>query len=168
MALKRAVCRVNLATEHLGTLPANAASELNVLRHDGHSLGVDGAQVGVFEETDQVSLRSFLERHDGRPLEAEISLEVLRDLANETLERELADEQLSGLLVAADLTESNCSWTVPMRLLDASGGRRGLARSLSGELLPGGLPTGGLASGLLRAGHSESCCDLLDWRGATD
>ena len=34
-------------------------------------------------------------------------LEVLSDLTNETLEGELADEELGRLLVATDLTESD-------------------------------------------------------------
>lgn len=39
----------------------NAPSELDVLWLDGDSLGVDGSQVGVFEEGDEVSLSGFLE-----------------------------------------------------------------------------------------------------------
>jgi hypothetical protein len=35
---------------------------LNVLGHDGHTLGVDGAQVGVLEEADQVSLAGLLKK----------------------------------------------------------------------------------------------------------
>jgi len=38
-------------------------------------------------------------------------------------------------------------------LLDAPGGRGALASGLRGELLAGGLPPGGLASGLLGTGH---------------
>ena len=45
---------------HLGSLASDASGQLNVLRHDGHSLSVDGAQVGVFKQTDQVRLRCFL------------------------------------------------------------------------------------------------------------
>ena len=37
-------------------------------------------------------------------------LEVLRDFADEALEGELADEELSRLLVATDLTESDGTW----------------------------------------------------------
>ena len=43
--------------------------------HDGDTLGVDGAQVGVFEETDEVSLGCLLKGHDGRGLETEIGLD---------------------------------------------------------------------------------------------
>jgi hypothetical protein len=40
-------------------------------------------------------------------LEAEVRLEVLGDFTDETLEWEFADKELSRLLVATDLTESN-------------------------------------------------------------
>ena len=44
----------------------NVARELNVLGHDDDSLGVDDAQVGVLEETDQVSLAGLLQSHNSR------------------------------------------------------------------------------------------------------
>ncbi|GMS94099.1 hypothetical protein PENTCL1PPCAC_16276, partial [Pristionchus entomophagus] len=98
--------------QRLSTLSTNAAGELDVLRHDGHSLGVDGAQVGVLEESDEVSLGGLLEGHHGGRLEAEVGLEVLGDLADQTLEGELADKQLGRLLVATDLAESHGTGTV--------------------------------------------------------
>ena len=42
---------------------------------------VDGAEVGVLEEPHEVGLRRLLQREDGGGLEAEVRLEVLRDLA---------------------------------------------------------------------------------------
>jgi len=71
---------------------------------------VDGAQVGVLEQGDEVGLNGLLESTDGGGLEAEVGLEVLGDLTNQTLEGELADQKLSGLLVATDLTESDGTW----------------------------------------------------------
>lgn len=71
---------------------------------------MDGAKVGVLEEGDEVSLNRLLESADGRRLEAEIGLEVLGNLTDQTLEWELADQELSGLLIATDLTESDGSW----------------------------------------------------------
>ena len=44
----------------LSSLSADPPGELDVLRHDGHPLGVDGAQVGVLEQADQVGLGSLL------------------------------------------------------------------------------------------------------------
>ena len=74
---------------------------MNVLRHDGDTLGMDGAQVGVFKEADEVRFGRFLERQYGGALESQIRLEVLRDFAHETLERELADQEFRRLLVLA-------------------------------------------------------------------
>ena len=56
---------------------------------------VDSSQVGV------------LERQRNRPVEAQVGLEVLSNLTDETLEGELPDEELSRLLVATNLTESD-------------------------------------------------------------
>jgi hypothetical protein len=91
----------------LRTLTAETAGELDVLALDGDTLGVDGAEVGVLEEGDEVRLNGLLESADGRALEAEVGLEVLSDLTDKTLEGQLADEELSRLLVATDLTESD-------------------------------------------------------------
>ena len=106
---------------------------------------MDGSQVSVLEKGDEVSLSGLLESHDGRGLEAEIGLcgdnndggelqhsqltttvtttylEVLGDLTHETLEGQLADKQLSGLLVAPDFTEGDRSGPEAMRLLDTAG-----------------------------------------------
>lgn len=110
---------------------------------DGDTLGVDGAQVGVLEEGDEVSLNGLLESTDSGGLEAEIRLEVLGNLTDETLERKLADQELSGLLVPTDLTESDGSGLVSVGLLDTAGRRSGLAGSLGSKLLTGGLATSG-------------------------
>jgi histone H3 len=142
----------------LGALTADPASELNILGHDGDTTGMDGAQVGILKETDKVGFSSLLEGTDGGGLEAEISLEILGNLTNKTLEGELADEELSGLLISSDLTKGDGSGPVPVGLLHSSGGGGGLAGSLGSELLPGGLSSSGLTGGLLGAGH-------FDWLG---
>jgi histone H3 len=71
---------------------------------------VDGAQVGIFEQGDEVSLDGFLERTDGGRLEAKIRLEVLSDFTDQALERKFANQELSRLLVATDFTEGNGSY----------------------------------------------------------
>ena len=42
----------------LGTLATDATGELDVLGHDGHALGVNGAEVRVLKETHEVGLGS--------------------------------------------------------------------------------------------------------------
>jgi hypothetical protein len=49
---------------HLSAFSTDTAGQLNVLGHDGDTLGVDGAQVGVLKQADQVSFRSLLESQD--------------------------------------------------------------------------------------------------------
>jgi len=98
-----------------------SSADGGVKHTDGDTLGVDGAQVGVFEKRDEVCLDGLLKSTNGRRLEAEIRLEVLCDLTNKTLEWQLADEKLGGFLVATNLTESDGSWLVSVGLLDTSG-----------------------------------------------
>jgi len=52
----------------------------------------------------------------------ETHFEVLRDFTNKTLERQLADKELGGLLVTSDFTERNGSRPEPVGLLDTTGG----------------------------------------------
>ncbi|OIW22072.1 hypothetical protein TanjilG_02635 [Lupinus angustifolius] len=146
----------------LSTLSADAAGKLDVLGHDGDALGVDGAQVGVLKETNQVGLGRLLQGHDGAGLESQIGFEVLRNFSNKALEGELPDEKLSALLVTTDLTKSDGTGAVTMGLLDTSGGRGGLAGSLGSELLPRRLASGGLPGGLLGTGHDSELARTTD------
>ncbi len=76
---------------------------------DGDTLGMDGAQVGIFKEGDEVCLNGLLKSTDGGRLEAEVGLEVLCDFTDQTLEGEFADEELSRFLVTTNLTKSDGS-----------------------------------------------------------
>ena len=53
--VRQVICVCNLST-----LSTDTAGELDVLGHDGDTLGVDGAQVGVLEQPDEVSLAGLL------------------------------------------------------------------------------------------------------------
>lgn len=68
---------------------------------------MDGAKVGILKEGDEVCFNGFLERTDSRRLEAEIGLEVLCDLTDQSLEGEFANKEFGGFLVATDLTKSD-------------------------------------------------------------
>ena len=80
---------------------------MDVFGHDCDTLGVDGAQVGVLKQTNKVSLAGFLKCHHGRALETQVGFEVLSDLTDQTLEGQLADQQLRGFLVSPDLTKGH-------------------------------------------------------------
>jgi histone H3 len=112
-------------------------------RLDGDTLGVDGAKVGVLKERNEVGLNGLLEGTDGGGLEAEVGLEVLSDFSNKTLEGELSDEELSRLLVATNLTESDGTRLISVGLLDTTGRWCRLAGSLGSKLLTRGLATSG-------------------------
>lgn len=158
VALKRAdecFCFNRDRVCNLSALSSDTAGQLDVFGHDGHTLSVDSAQVGVFEETDQVSFAGLLKSHHSRALETQVGLEILGDFSNQALERKLADQQLGRLLVATDLTESHGTGAVTMRLLDSSSGRSALASGFGGQLFAGRFATGRLASGLLGTGHYD-------------
>ena len=107
-----------------GPFTPDPPGQLDVLGHDGHPLSVNSlqteddemvdtvlqkhgntyAKIGVLEKTNKVRFASFLQCHDSRALKPQVGLEVLSDLADQTLERELANEQLCGLLIPEDLT----------------------------------------------------------------
>ena len=116
---------------------------------------MDGADVGVIEQSYQISLGCLLESHDSRSLEPEVGLVVLRDLPNQPLEGKLADEKFGRLLVSPDLPESHSPGPEAARLLNTASGRCKLPRSFGSEKLPGRLPSSGLASDLLSSCHGE-------------
>merc|ERR1739848_569199 len=89
------------------SLTSDSSGELDILGHDGDSLGVDGAEVGVLEETDEVGFRGFLEGEDGAGLESEVLVEGVGDLSNESLERKLSKEEIGGLLISSDFSEGD-------------------------------------------------------------
>ena len=129
----------------LRALTTEAAGKLDVLRLNSDTLGVDGAKVGILEERYEVGFDGFLERTDGRALEAEVGFEVLSDFTDKTLEGQLSDQKLRRFLVTTNLTESDGTRLVSMRLLDTAGGWCRLAGSLGSELLTRGLATSGLS-----------------------
>jgi hypothetical protein len=86
-------------------------------------------------------------------LPAKITLEVLGNLANNTLEGCLADEEVGTLLVPTDLSEGDGSRAVSVGLFDTSSGWGGLTSGLGGQLLAGSLSSCRLSSGLLGTGH---------------
>lgn len=139
VALKRAVVEWLSVDDKkincLSTFTTDTAGQLDVLWHDGHTLGVDCAQVGVLKQTDQVGLAGFLKSHHCRALEPQVCLEVLSNLADKALKRQLSDQQLSALLVTTDLTKCHGSRTVTVGLLDTPGGRCTLACCLGCKLL---------------------------------
>merc|ERR1719315_501686 len=118
------------------------------------------AQRLVSSKTHKVGLTSLLKSHHRRALKAQVSLEILSNLTDQPLERQLADEQLCGLLVPPDLPESNCTRPVAVGLLDTPSCRCRLTCCLGRQLLPGCLSTGRLPGSLLGPCHCRPVMKL--------
>lgn len=114
---------------------------------------MDGAEVGIFEQSDQVGFSSFLEGEDSRALESQVVLIVVSDFSDESLERKLSDEEFSGLLELSDFSQSDGTRSVSVGLLDTTGGWGTLSGGFGGELLSWGFSTGRFSGGLLSSGH---------------
>ena len=118
---------------------------------------MDGTQVGVFEQGHEVGFGSLLEGQDGSALPAlfvRFRAKFIGNFADQSLEGQLADQQVGAPLVFANLTESHCPgaiaiWLFLLWIEDA------FALGLLGEILAGGLSTSELASGLFGSGHWE-------------
>nr|KYP75775.1 hypothetical protein KK1_019976 [Cajanus cajan] len=68
---------------------------------------MNGTQVGVLKEPNEVCLGSLLQRKHSMALETKIKyLEILSNFTNQPLEWELPDKKLSTLLVFPNLTVS--------------------------------------------------------------
>jgi len=144
-----------VSTVGLGAFATDTARQLNILGHDGHALGVDGAKIRVLEKTDQVSLGRFLKSSDGGGLKAKISLEILSDFTHQPLEGELANQKLGRFLVSPDFSEGDGTRAVTVRFLDASGGGGALPSGFGGQLLPWRLTSGRFSGGLLSTCHDS-------------
>ena len=138
----------------LYSLP-NTGGELHVWLHDRDTLGVLGAELCVDEEVDQIVLGGLLESLDGQTLESDVGFVVVLDkLTDELREWELADQEISSLLILLDFTSGHCSLLGTSDLLDTLAGACGLADCLAGDGLAGCLCCGGaFACGVLGTCH---------------
>jgi len=137
-------------------LSPNSSGQLDVLRHDSDTLCMDCAQICVLEQRHEVRLRRLLKRSDCGGLEAEIVLEVLSDLTHQTLERKLAKQQISRLLILANLSQGDSTRSIPVRLLHTSCIGCGLARCLRCQLFAWRLSSCRLTSSLLGTSHDNA------------
>ena len=126
----------------LESLTSDSSGKSKIFGHDCDSLSVNCTKVGVFEEADKVGFSGFLESKDSRALESELLLELVSNLSDESLEWELSDEEVGGLLVLSDFSKGDGTWSVSVRLLDTSSGWGALSRSLRCELLSWSFSTG--------------------------
>lgn len=89
-------------------LASNAPGQMHVLGLDRDATGMQGAQVGIFKEADEVGLTCFLEGGEGFSAKPIVVLKViLCNLSHEALKRQLADEEVGALLVAANFAKGH-------------------------------------------------------------
>ena len=141
----------------LVALAADSLGKLDIPLHDSDTVGVDGAEVSVLEEADEVSFGGFLKGSDGAGLEPEVTTETGGDFSDKSLEWKLPDEEIGALLVLPDFSEGDCTWAESVLLLGTLGIEDwgGLAGGLGTEGLPWSLTTSGLSCGLLSTSHFE-------------
>jgi hypothetical protein len=114
---------------------------------------VDGAQVGIFEQANQVGLGGLLQGQDGGALKSQLSLEFVGDLSYQSLEGEFSHQQFSRFLVFPDFPQGDGAWSVTVGLLHASGGGGRFAGCLGGDVFPGGFSSGGFSCCVFGSGH---------------
>jgi hypothetical protein len=109
----------------------DVVAEVEVLLHNGGAAGVNGGRIDVFEKLNEKRLAGLLQRHNRLTLHANVGgatgREGLGDFTDKTLERELANQKLSALLVSANLAECDGAGTITMWALDAASASTGFA-----------------------------------------
>jgi hypothetical protein len=109
---------------------------------------MNSTHVGVLEQSNQVSLGSFLKSHNSGALESSLDFDFVGDFLNKSLERQFSDQKFSGSLVLSDFSNGDSSWFESVGLLDSAGGGGGLlGGSLLVVFLSGSLNSGGGFSG---------------------
>ena len=73
------LAELSLNTEVVVGLTSDSLGELHVLFHQGHSLGVDGAQAGILEDSHKVSLGGFLEGYESLGLASKGVVDLMAD-----------------------------------------------------------------------------------------
>ena len=108
-------------TKNLELIPStNPFCQLHVFWHDGDTLGMDSAEIGIFKETHKISLTRLLQGHHCSTLEAQIRPMNLCNLAHKPLEGMLMNKQCSSLLILPDLPECHSAWSIAVGFLDSS------------------------------------------------
>merc|ERR1719150_3525741 len=117
---------------------------------------MDGAQVGIFKKSNQISLGCFLESQDSTRLKPQVSLEILSNFTNKSLEGQLADQKFGRLLVTTDFTKSHSTRTITMWFLNSSSCGSRFPGSLGCQLFARSLSSGGFTGSLFCTSHFES------------
>jgi hypothetical protein len=118
----------------------DSSCKLYVLRLDGHSLPMDGAEVGHLEHVHQVSFGCFLKCRDCTLLKSQfIVSDFARYLSQQSSHRREGDEEICRFLIKSNLSQP-FELIRPLFLLKGNTALFGLSLPLSrcfgGHLLP--------------------------------
>lgn len=94
-------------------ISSDATSELDVLPHESYSVGVDGAEVAVFEETSEIALRGLLKSLKTLRGEADVGIGCAGNLSDKSLEGQSWYDSLNLQLESLDFSEGDCSRPEP-------------------------------------------------------
>ena len=145
-------------SEVVHAVTADAPSQVHVLFLHCDALGMDGTQVGVLEQPDDVRFAGFLEGLERLRLESQLVVHVDSDIPDQSLEWGPGKEHINGLLVALDLPQSDRSRLEAQLtlFLHAAGSWRTLLDHLTGLVNLHGHLVGCLSlRSYLRFGHSD-------------
>ena len=75
----------------LCSLPTNMVHQLDIFGHNGDSLSVNGTQVRVLEQSNEISLCCLLQCQDHPASKTEVRVKVLSNFPHQPLKWELPD-----------------------------------------------------------------------------
>ena len=61
---------------------SNSSGQLDVLGHDGDSLGMNGTEIGVFKESNEICLTGLLKGQNRAGLESQFSLVIMSNFSH--------------------------------------------------------------------------------------
>ena len=79
---------------------------------------MQSAHIGILKETSHECLRRLLQGQERLALKSQVRIYCLGNVADESLERALGNDEIRRLLVLFDLSEGDDAWTVPLLLED--------------------------------------------------
>jgi hypothetical protein len=101
-----ALCVCAIAVHLFPKVSPNSTSQLHVLRHDGDPFAVDGAQVAILEEADQMRLRRGLKcKYGGGLPTVGLPGQSLLNFSYQPCKGEASDQKFGAVLVLSDFLQ---------------------------------------------------------------
>ena len=86
-------------------------------------------------------------------MESELLVESVGNFSDESLEWELSEEEISGLLISSDFSEGDGTWSESVWFFDTTSGSGSFSGGLSGKGFLWGFSRGRFSGGLFSSGH---------------